>query len=290
MSNIVLVLGASGQLGHSIKKITDRFKDLTFYFAGRDEIDILDPELFSLLDYHCPNIVINCAAYTSVDLAETEILKAQQVNTQALQALSKATANCGAALIHLSSDYVYHNPKSGPLLETDECFPKGIYAKSKLEGEKLVIKHLARHIIIRTSWLYGEVGNNFVKTMLKLAERHNSLKIVSDQVGAPTYTHDLALALGQICQHVCTNPFEKSYYGIFNYANEGLTSWSEFAKAIFTLKEKQIDIKSISTQEYGAAAPRPKWSFLSKNKIKKTFNLTIPHWHDALKRMLNNLD
>jgi dTDP-4-dehydrorhamnose reductase len=291
MNAIALVLGASGQLGSEIKAICSSYKNITFYFANRDEIDIEDPELTSILDFRCPDIVINCAAYTAVDKAETEALKAYSVNAKSLKALSRATRNCGSLLLHISSDYVYHIDKRGPLLETDRCNPQGQYAMSKFQGEEIIRNSIEHHIILRTSWLYSTFGNNFVKTMLKLSQNKKELAIVSDQLGAPTYARDLAHAICSICDTVVSDKKQiDKYCGTYNFANEGLTSWYDFAKTIFEIEDIEIGLHKVSTKAYNAPAPRPQWSLMSKKKIKTTFDIKIDHWRDALIRMLSDLD
>lgn len=290
MTKIALVLGASGQLGSEIKEICSAYDSMTFYFASRNEIDLEDPELFSLIDYHCPNIVINCAAYTAVDKAEEDQEKAFAINTKATKALAVAANHCGAPLIHISSDYVYHIAKRGPLLEEDICSPKGIYAQSKYNGEDEVRSTTEEHIILRTSWLYSSFGNNFVKTMIRLGKTKDHLNIVSDQLGAPTYARDLAHTICRIADKVVHTPNPSPLFGTYNYANEGVTSWFDFAKTIFELEQIDVSLDKITTKDYNAPAPRPQWSLLSKKKIKDTFDITIPHWRDGLIRMLAALE
>lgn len=290
MSKIALILGSGGQLGSEFKSIYKEIPDITFYFATRDEIDIEDPELDSLLDFHCPDVVINCAAYTAVDKAEEDSEKAYSINTNALTMLAKATKKCGAILIHISSDYVYHLDKKGPLLETDICSPKGVYAKSKLAGEQIIKETIDEHIILRTSWLYSSFGNNFVKTMIKLGATRNEISIVADQIGAPTYARDLARAVGSIAHQLLFSDAENKPYGTYNYSNEGAISWYDFAQTIFDLKKFKVTLSKTTTKAYNAPAARPNWSVLSKNKIKNTFKLETPHWLDGLRRMLVELD
>jgi dTDP-4-dehydrorhamnose reductase len=290
MSKLALVLGAGGQLGSEIKSICSDYDNLTFYFADRKEIDLKDPDLISLIDYHTPDVVINCAAYTAVDRAETEKEKAFEINAHSLTKICEAVKQCGAILIHISSDYVYNIPKRGPLTEEDNCNPQGQYAISKYEGEEIVRSLLKKHIIIRTSWLYSTYGNNFVKTMIKLSQERKTLSVVADQFGAPTYARDLAETICRISERLVDDPKDiDSYFGTYNYANEGLTSWYDFAQNIFDIENIDVELQKTSTKEYNAPAPRPHWSLMSKNKIKNTFELEIDHWRNALKRMLENL-
>ena len=291
MSKLVLVLGAGGQVGSEIKSICSQYEDFTFYFANRNEIDLEDPDLISLIDFHTPDIVINCAAYTAVDRAENERDKAFSINAKSLVKLCEAVKSCGASLIHISSDYVYNIYKRGPLLEGDKCNPQGQYALSKFEGEEIVRSSLEKHIIIRTSWLYSTFGNNFVKTMIRLGQERNSLSIVANQLGAPTYAQDLAHAICKICVDLIEKSnSQNNLYGTYNFANEGVTSWYDFAKTIFELQQIDVKVNKTSTKEYNAPAPRPYWSLMSKKKIKNTFNLEIDHWRPALERMLKNLN
>lgn len=290
MSKLALVLGAGGQLGSEIKSICSDYDDLTFYFANRQEIDLQDPDLISLIDYHTPDIVINCAAYTAVDRAETEKEKAFEINAKSLIKLCEAIKQCGAILIHISSDYVYNIPKRGPLTEEDKCNPQGQYALSKYEGEEIVRSLLKKHIIIRTSWLYSIYGNNFVKTIIRLGKDRKSLYVVADQFGAPTYALDLAETICTISECLVDNTKDiDAYFGTYNYANEGLTSWYDFARNIFDIENIDVELQKTSTKEYNAPAHRPRWSLMSMKKIKNTFDLEIDHWRNALERMLENL-
>lgn len=291
MQKLILVLGSSGQLGSEIKAICNDYSNFTFYFANRNEIDLQAFDLLSLIENHRPSYVINCAAYTAVDKAEADQEKALVINGKAMVTLSEAVKNLGATLIHISSDYVYHNQnKRGPLTEIDECYPQSIYANSKLLGENNIRSSIAEHIILRTSWLYSSFGNNFVKTMLKLSETKKELQIVSDQIGAPTYARDLAHSICKIIQVLDHAENKKQLYGTYNFANEGVTSWFDFAKEIFRIKQIEVNVLPTTTKAYNAPAPRPLWSVMSKKKIKENFHLQIDHWRQALIRMLNELN
>ncbi len=260
------------------------YPGVKFTFAGRDEIDIAQPGSVQKMVALKPDFIINCAAYTQVDKAETDKKSAKLINETGSRHLIEAAEAADAVLIHYSSDYVYHIKKKGPLKESDPKKPQGIYAKTKWRGDKIVATY-KKHIILRTSWVFAEEGTNFVNTMIKLGENRDSLNIVDDQWGAPTFTRDLVTATMTIIDTMMLHPGKK-YYGTYNYSNEGLVSWYDFATAIFDLKGKQIALGKTTTAAYNAPAPRPHWSHMSKNKFKKTFKAEIPHWYDALRRCL----
>ncbi len=284
----ILVLGSNGQLGSELKELHNLFPDYKFIFADRSSIDISDNGSFDKIVSLQPNFVINAAAYTAVDKAETEVQEAMNINAFAVGFIAKACKQINAVLLHISSDYVYHGNYTMPMKENFETKPKNIYAISKLNGEKLAQQFNDKTIIIRASWIYSIFQNNFVKTMLKLSETRSELSIVHDQIGAPTNAKDLANAIMQIVDYIKINPSE-NVYGIYNYANEGTTNWMEFAAEIFRIKNRSVLLKGISTEAYNAPALRPKWSVMNLDKIKNTFKLQIPHWKESLEKMLSQL-
>lgn len=284
----IIVTGAEGQLGSEFKLLSRKNLDHTFVFANRSLLDISDiSSLEKFFEINNPDVLINCAAYTAVDKAESEKEQSRKINEEAPGYLGQVCNKHNCILIHYSSDYVYHIGGSKPLTEIDNLKPKGIYAITKLAGEKNVIENCPRSLIIRTSWVYSPFGNNFVKTMLKLGKEREELTIVNDQLGTPTYAHDIATMTLQILPIICKSDFND--FGIYNYSNAGITNWMDFAKKIFELENIKCKVYPTTTKEYGAPAERPLWSVLSKDKIKRVFGLNIPHWEDSLKKCLEVL-
>lgn len=279
----ILITGAQGQVGQSLLALQQEYAEFSFTAIDRQGLDITDNKRVQAFfagqhfDY-----CINTAAYTAVDRAETEPEAAQAVNVQGVANLARACMNTGTQLIHLSSDYVYHNTCNRPLRENDPTTPRGVYAQSKLAGEEAALQLAPSSIILRTSWVYSPFGHNFLKTMLRLSGERPELRIVYDQVGTPTYAPDLANAILQGIRekHVATQS------GVFNYANEGVTSWYDFAREIFRLRKIDCRVMPILSADYPTPAPRPTYSLLDKHHFKTTFQQTIPHWHDGLERCL----
>ena len=247
--------------------------------------------ILSLVKIHAPAFWINCSAFTQVDNAEDERKLAYAINADAPGLLAKICTQNKVQLIHFSSDYVYHQEKTDPLLETDICSPKSQYAKSKYLGEQKVLMEGQNHVIIRTSWLYSPFGNNFVHTIIKLAKTRNELHIVDDQIGAPTYSIDLANDICKILELTENQPQLKvQWKGIFNYANGGKTNWLEFAKEIVKKANiKNVKISAISSKAFNAKALRPSWSVMSTVKIRQTFGLDIDGWKTSLHKCINEM-
>ncbi len=287
MKNI-LITGGHGQLGIAFFKMQAKFPDYNFIFTSRESLDITKPteiqKLFEKINFYA---CINCAAYTAVDKAEQEECRAITVNVDAVAYLAAACKAHATRLIHYSSDYVYHNSQNSPLKETDPTLPAGVYAKTKLEGEQKALDSGAQVTIIRTSWVYGADGHNFLNTMLRLGQEKPSLSIVYDQIGAPTWTHDIVNATMHLISFA-NSPHQEKLNGIFNFSNEGVCSWYDFAHAIFEFKHMDCKVIPILSREYPTPASRPNFSLLDKNKIKSTFGLKIPHWREALKYCLSN--
>lgn len=275
---VVLVTGANGQLGQSLQYISSQYPNLEFHFYTSSELDITNEysikEVFSLIK---PNYCINAAAYTAVDKAEAESEKATLVNVTGAKKLAKICNEFATILIHVSTDFVFDGIKETPYNEEDTTNPQGIYGKTKREGEIEIIKYLKQYFVVRTSWLYSSFGNNFMKTMLKLANERNSLNVVNDQIGTPTHAVDLAQALVKIVLSGSQN------YGIYHYSNEGKTSWYGFAKEIFNINKTIIDLNPIPTLEFPTPAKRPKYSVLDKSKIKTEFGISINDWKESLR-------
>ena len=284
----IVVTGADGQIGSELRKVASSYNSYSFQFLNREGLDITDStavnQLFKNLQ---PDILINCAAYTAVDKAEVEKDSATLVNVDAPSILAKACKEHDCFMIHYSSDYVYHIGGNQPLLESDNNNPKGIYASTKLEGERKVLNTLKKSIVIRTSWVYSSFGNNFVKTMIRLGKERDKLNIVSDQIGTPTYAHDIAIATLDIIKQIANPEFDD--FGIYNFSNAGITNWADFAKKIFELENITCEVYPITTKEFGAPADRPLWSVLSKEKIQKIFGLNIPNWEKSLQKCLLEL-
>lgn len=280
---VVLVTGGNGQLGQSIQYIAPKYAQIDFIFADSDTLDITnEKECFSFFEKHKPHYCINTAAYTAVDKAESEPEKAHNINVLGAKNLAQACLKHNSILLHISTDFVFDGTKNRPYHETDTPNPLGIYGKTKLDGEKAIQETFSNYYIIRTSWVYSQFANNFMKTMLRLAQERNSLSIVSDQVGTPTHAVDLAECLVKIIQNH-NNQLAHTNYGLYHFSNEGYCSWFDFAKKIFEVNNVTIAIQPIPSSAYPTPAKRPLYSVLDKTKIKKTFNLDIPNWEQSLK-------
>ncbi|MDT0539141.1 dTDP-4-dehydrorhamnose reductase [Croceitalea sp. P059] len=274
----ILVTGASGQLGNTIKALSETtHEELNFVFKSSKELDITDlvsvkQELTTNNYAYC----INCAAFTNVDKAESDTDLARKVNISGARNLAISCNESTTVLIHISTDFVFDGYLNEPYNEEAIARPIGFYGDTKYKGERAIINNLNEHFIIRTSWLYSEFGNNFMKTMIRLGNERDELSVVYDQVGTPTYAKDLAQVILYIIKAHSID------YGVYNYSNEGVASWYDFAKAIFDGQNIQIELKPIRSESYPTPAERPKFSVLDKEKIKSTFNLAIPHWKDSL--------
>lgn len=283
----VVILGAGGQVGQEFQYLipTGNWPQ-QFTFLSRHEADLTRADqLRTQLGKLKARVVINCAAYTQVDRAESEREDAYAGNVTGAKNLAQACRETGASLIHFSSDYVYHNKENRPLLETDATNPQGYYGQTKLWGEEAVREELPGAMIIRTSWVYSALGHNFVKTMLRLGKEKPEVSVVDDQIGTPTWARDLASAVLQIIS--VHDP--EMWAGIYNYSNEGVASWYDFAHSIFRLSTYKTPLNPIPSSSYPAPAPRPNYSVLSKQKIKESFNLMIPHWEDSLASCLRDM-
>jgi dTDP-4-dehydrorhamnose reductase len=283
----IVVSGAGGQLGKAFVERMSFQEGYSVYSFDKRQLDISDQDKVRGVLATLPQVKywINCAAYTKVDEAEKFPGIAHQYNTLAPGYIATACKEAGVHLIHFSSDYVYHNVLRRPLLETDPTEPKGIYAISKLKGEQAIQETHVRHTIIRTSWVYGPGGQNFVNTMLRLGKSNQELRIVCDQTGAPTFTFDIVDAVKSLIQRNEKHT-DQRISGIFNFANQGEVSWDNFARTIFKQAALDTRVISISTAEYGAAAARPEYSVLDCSKISGVLDYQIPDWQDALGRYL----
>lgn len=277
----VLVTGGDGQLALCIKSEAKSIEGVKFIYKNSSELDITSKEkLATFFSDNGIDYCINCAAYTGVDAAENNIEKAFKINSEAVRNLAEVCKNNNTVLIHISTDFVFDGSSTNPYKEMDSPNPQNVYGKSKLEGEKEIESILKEHFIIRTSWLYSEYGNNFMKTMLRLGVDNTNLNVVDDQKGSPTYAIDLATFILKIIET------HSNKFGVYHYCNQGETSWYEFAKEIFNLGDIHIDLKPISTLEYPTPAKRPKYSVLDTTKVQNTFSITIPKWNESLEKAL----
>jgi dTDP-4-dehydrorhamnose reductase len=286
----ILVTGSNGQLGSELKEIIKEYP-YKFIFADLRELDITSKSSVELFfNSHQIDYCINAAAYTAVDKAESESALAFSVNVTGVKNLALACSKVKAPLIHISTDFIFDGKQQLPYIESVNGNPLNVYGQSKLESEKELQLHYNQHIIIRTSWLYSFYGKNFVKTMLKLGKEKDSLGVIADQIGCPTYAHDLAKAIMQIILIIEKAGNKNQFWGIYHYCNEGIASWYDFAKVIFELSGIHIKLKAIDTHEYPTPAVRPAYSVMNKTKIKSTFNLSIPFWKDSLAECIKKLN
>ncbi len=280
----ILVTGSKGQLGSELKQIHQSFPEYHFIFTDVEELDLSNKELvFKYLETTQPEIILNCAAYTAVDVAESDAEKALILNGLAPSYLAEYAKKNNAFFIHISTDYVFDGTKTSPYVETDAVNPQSQYGKTKLKGEEFIINMNPNAVILRTSWLYSSFGNNFVKTILKIAKENKQIRVVNDQVGCPTWATDLAYA---ILQMVNQRDIIQGTH-IFNYSNEGDCSWFEFAKKIVEISNITCEVIPITTKEFPRPAPRPAYSVFSKEKIQQTFGIKIPNWEVSLIKMLS---
>ena len=279
-----IVLGASGQLGQCLKAVVQGKQAGSWIFTDRTEADVLDVlALENIFKAYEPAYCINCSAYTAVDKAEDDVDTAVKINTTSVENLAKLCSKYNTVLIHISTDFVFKGNISSPLNEDSATNPINVYGQSKLDGELIIPALLEKYFIIRTGWLYSEFANNFVKTMLKLGAERDELKVISDQVGTPTYAIDLAEFISKIIKA------DSKAYGIYHYSNEGVASWYDFAKAIFDLSDTDVNVIPVPTSEYKTRAVRPAYSVMDKTKIKQTFGLQIPYWRDSLAICIDRL-
>ncbi len=281
--NNILVTGGNGQLGSEIREIEHNFPDYKFLFTNKNNLDITNHiSVKKFIENNNINTIINCAAFTDVDKAESEIKLANAINHLAVANLAKLSKVNKIKLVHISSDYVFDGYVKKAYIENDEPNPKTVYGKTKLDGE-IAIKKInpINSIIIRTSWLYSLFGNNFMTTMLSLAKDKNDINVVSDQLGSPTNARDLAMLILTILPRINNNKVE-----LFHFANKGSCSWYEFAKAIFIVKNIDITLNPIDSNQYPVKAKRPKYSVLDSKLIKNKFDLRILSWEESLQSIM----
>ena len=276
----ILVTGGSGQLAQCLEDVVINENELNVDFQDLPALDITNKQqLESYFSKYELDYCINCAAYTAVDLSEEQSDLAYAVNAEGPKNLAKVCKKYQVKFLHISTDFVFDGKKQTPYIETDMPNPLGVYGASKWQGERYIQEVMQDYFIIRTSWLYSEYGNNFMKTMLRLSETLDEISVVSDQIGSPTYAGDLAEVLMKIILSSSTN------YGIYHYSNSGTISWYDFAVEIFKLFSKKIKVRPIKTKDYPTAAKRPKYSVLETTKIENNFNCTIKDWQGSLDKI-----
>lgn len=277
---VVLVTGASGQLGQALQFVAGNYPEIAFHFANSTTANITDKTQLQLLFSQIqPDYCINAAAYTAVDKAESEAQKAHEINVVGARNVAEICQEFHTTLLHVSTDFVFDGQQKTPYKESDNTSPQGVYGLTKRQGEEAIVAVLKEHFIIRTSWLYSRFGNNFMKTMLKFGSERPSMNVVDDQIGTPTHAVDLAKALLAIIQS------GKKAYGIYHFSNEGATSWYGFAKTIFEINKINIELNPIPTSAYPTPAKRPEYSVLDKSKIKEAFGIEIMDWEESLKKV-----
>ncbi|KAA4776639.1 dTDP-4-dehydrorhamnose reductase [Bacteroides fragilis] len=280
----ILVTGANGQLGNEMQVLARENLQHTYFFTDVQELDICDEQaVYAYVSEHKIDIIVNCAAYTAVDKAEDNVELCDKLNNIAPGYLARAAQANGAAMIQVSTDYVFDGTAHIPYTEEEPTCPASVYGSTKLAGEQNVMDHCEKAMVIRTAWLYSIYGNNFVKTMIRLGQERDSLGVIFDQIGTPTYANDLAQAIfAAINKGVVRS--------IYHFSDEGVCSWYDFTIAIHRLAGiASCKVKPLHTADYPAKAPRPHYSVLDKTKIKDTFGIEIPHWEESLKRCINQL-
>jgi len=280
----ILITGGNGQLGYSIKKLQSAFPELEFIFTDVDDLDITNKKIldayFSEASF---DFVVNCAAYTAVDKAEVDKENAFKVNVTAVQNLVTLSNKFDFRLIHISTDYVFDGKHFRPYTEEDLPNPSGVYGSTKFEAEQKIAEISNNAVILRTSWLYSEFGNNFCKTILRMASERDELRIIADQIGTPTYATDLAEAI----LTVINNYPESGKTELFHYSNQGIASWYDFALEIVSIAKLNCKVTPIRTEEYPLPAPRPFYSVMDRRKFTDTFTTEIPHWKESLKTCIS---
>lgn len=283
---VVLVAGANGQLGQTLQFIAKKHPLIAFVFCSSSDLDITDlANIQEVFKQFKPNFCINAAAYTAVDKAESEQERAFAINVKGAENVAISCKENDAVLLHVSTDFVFDGSNTIPYTELDIPNPTGVYGQTKLEGEIAIQKTLEKHFIIRTSWVYSQFGNNFMKTMLRLASERDSLSIVNDQIGTPTNAVDLAEVLIKIVTD--HSKMNNENYGIYNFSNHGQCSWYDFAKKIFEVNNISIDLKQIPTSTFPTPAKRPVYSVLDKSKIKSVFGVEVLDWDKRISPLIS---
>ena len=281
----ILVTGSQGQLGNEMQQAASRFPSFNYIFTDIAELDICDKDaLNAFVKTNKVSIIVNCAAYTAVDKAETDIDLCNKINRDAVRNIGEVATENQLNVVHVSTDYVFDGTNYTPYTEEMEVCPATMYGKSKLAGEQALLDNCNQAVIIRTAWLYSAYGNNFVKTMMRLGKERDSLNVIFDQIGSPTAAADLADAILKILSHKEFTP------GIYHYSDEGVCSWYDFTKTIHRMAGITCDVHPIETKDYPTPTPRPHYSVLNKAKIKATYGIKIPHWEDSLEKCITILN
>lgn len=280
----ILITGSKGQLGNEMQQAAVRFPAFNYIYTDVAELDICDKSaLDAFVKANNVNVIVNCAAYTAVDKAEDDVELCYKINRDAVRNIAEVANDNKVKVVHISTDYVFDGTNYLPYTEDMPVCPATVYGKSKLEGEQALLENCKESVILRTAWLYSSFGNNFVKTMIKLGTERDSLGVIFDQVGSPTYAADLADVILQLLSNKTFIP------GIYHFSDEGVCSWYDFTKTIHRMANITCDVKPIETKDYPARTPRPHFSVLNKGKIKSTYGISIPHWEVSLEKCIGLL-
>jgi len=284
MMTTILITGSHGQLGNEMQQAAARFPAFRFIYTDVEDLDICDKAaLDAFVKANAVNVIVNCAAYTAVDKAEDDVELCYKINAEAVRNIGEVAHQNGLKVVHVSTDYVFDGTNYVPYSEDQAVSPNTVYGKSKLAGEQALMETCEQAVILRTAWLYSSFGNNFVKTMIKLGTERDSLNVIFDQIGTPTYAADLGDTILKILSHETFTP------GMYHFSDEGVCSWYDFTKTIHRIAGITCDVRPIETKDYPARTPRPHYSVLNKAKIKATYGITIPHWEESLERCMKIL-
>jgi len=284
MKQTILITGCHGQLGNEMQQAAKSFPAFNYLFTDVEDLDICDKvALDGYVKANNVNVIVNCAAYTAVDKAEDDEALCYKINTDAVRNIGEVANDNGLKVVHISTDYVFDGTNHIPYTEDQPVCPSSVYGKSKLAGEKALTESCHQVVILRTAWLYSSFGNNFVKTMMKLGTERDSLNVIFDQIGTPTYAADLANTILQVVSHKDFIP------GIYHFSDEGVCSWYDFTKSIHRIAGIDCDVHPIETKDYPVRTPRPHYSVLNKAKLKATYGIIIPHWEESLVKCIEIL-
>ena len=280
----ILITGSHGQLGNEMQQAANKFPDFNYLYTDVEDLDICDKNaLDTFVKANKVNIIVNCAAYTAVDKAEDDVALCFKINSDAVRNIGEVASDNGLKVVHISTDYVFDGTNHIPYTEDQQVCPSSVYGKSKLAGEQALTESCDQAVILRTAWLYSSFGNNFVKTMMKLGTERDSINVIFDQIGTPTYAADLAKTILQILNH------ENFIPGIYHFSDEGVCSWYDFTKSIHRIAGITCDVHPIETKDYPARTPRPHYSVLNKAKLKAVYGIVIPHWQESLVKCIELL-
>jgi len=280
----ILITGSHGQLGNEMQQAANKFPAFNYLYTDVEDLDICDKNaLDAYVKANKVTVIVNCAAYTAVDKAEDDVALCFKINSDAVRNIGEVANDNRLKVVHISTDYVFDGTNHIPYTEDQQVCPSSVYGKSKLAGELALMESCDQTVILRTAWLYSSFGNNFVKTMMKLGTERDSLNVIFDQIGTPTYAADLAKTILQILSHDTFIP------GIYHFSDEGVCSWYDFTKSIHRIAGITCDVHPIETKDYPARTPRPHYSVLNKVKIKADYGIVIPHWEESLVKCIDIL-